>query len=504
MSEQLDNSIQTRPDAGAGAASPIPTEIMGWLSVVANADEAPPYWSRTRDAWLRQFLVTPGADLLVGTVATVAAKVAGTGWYLEGPERTVNLYRRMLLQTSEFGAGWDVMLNKATWDYLSQDAGGWIERIRQGEEGAALGFAALDNAQMYVTGDPDYPAEYRTSFHAEGEKAERQKLHRSQFIRLVDCPSPQERMLGVGFCAVSRALTTARVLMDITRYEREKLSDLPPAGLLLLNNLSENQWKDLQSRYDTRQVQRGNEVWRQVMVAFGLDPSLPLSAELFQFSQLPDAFDKRTQIEIAVYSFALAFRIDPREIWPVSSGTLGTATETEVMHLKARAKGAGLVLTQIERALNDGLSLPSSLVFKFDYQDTEEDAQAIQIAQGKAEFIRRLWEPAGTGEGLIDRDEARAWLVREGLFDEEELLVMDDQGRADDVEAAKSRYALDMGPRVRAYRDGRVLRLERARRRRVWAVPDLALKAAAENYAAGRIDAGALAEYAIGFAVEAQ
>jgi hypothetical protein len=87
-------------------------------------------------------------------------------------------------------------------------------------------------------------------------------------------------MLNVGFCAVSRALTVARILMDIARYEREKLSDLPPAGLLLLNNLSQQQWGDLQKQYDTRQQQRGNTVWRQVMVAFGLDPSVPLSAEV--------------------------------------------------------------------------------------------------------------------------------------------------------------------------------------------------------------------------------
>ena len=502
MSEQLDNSIQTRPDAAVSAASPTTSTLLGWLSVGADADEAPPYWSRSRDIWLRQFVTTPGNDLLAGTVSTVAAKVAGTGWYLEGPERTANLYRKAILQASDFGAGWDVLATKATWDYLTQDQGGWIERIRKGEQGAALGFAHLDNAQMYLTGDPSYPAEYRTSFVAEGEKAGRQQLHRSQFIRLVDAPSPRESLLGVGFCAVSRAMTTARVLMDITPYEREKLSDLPPAGLLLLNNLSEKQWGDLQQKYDTRQEQRGNEIWRQVMVAFGLDPSVPIGAELFQFSNLPEAFDKRTQTEIAIYSFALAFRIDPREIWPVSSGTLGTATEAEVMHLKARAKGAGLVLTQIERALNDGMSLPPSLVFKFDYQDTEEDAQSVEIAQGKADFIRRLWEPSSLGTGIIGTEEARAWLVREGLFDEDELMVMDDQGRADDVEEAKSRYAVDLGPRVRAYRDGRVVRMQR--KARVFAVPDLALKAAAENYAQGRIDADTMAEYAIACAVEAR
>jgi len=488
MTDQaIEQSVQSRPEA----AAPTAQLLSGWLTVIADSDEAPNYWSRTRDTWMRQFVTTPGNDLLVGTVSTVAAKVAGTGWYLEGPERTVNFYRNVLLRASEFGGGWDEMINKMVWDYLTQDAGGWIERIRTGDEGAAIGFAALDNAQMWITGNPEYPAEYGSSFMSSGEKAGRQPVHRSQILHFVDMPSPQERLLGVGFCAVSRALTT---LMDITRYEREKLSDLPPAGMLLLNNMSQNQWADLQASYDTRQQQRGNEIWRQVMVAFGLDPALPLGAELFQFSQLPDAFDKRTQWELAIYSFALAFRIDPREIWPVSSGTLGTATEAQVMHLKARAKGPGLLLTLLERGFNDGLSLPKNINFAFDFQDTEEDQQAIDIAKGKAEFIRRLWEPASMAtEGIVSREEARAWLVREGLFDEEDLLVMDDEGRADDIEAAKSRHAVDMGPRVRLYKSGRKVVLEKARR--VFAVPDVALKAVLDNYRAGTVTAEQLGGY---------
>ena len=397
MTDQLQESIQSRP-SGTGVAAPITDALIGYLRVLANSDEAPPWWSRPRDVWMRQFLAAPGNDLLAGAVATVVAKVSGTGWYLEGPERTCNRYRQILLQESDFGAGWDSLANKVAWDYCTQDAGAWIERIRSGADGAALGFAALDNGQMWITGDPEWPAEYQTSFSADdAEKNERQPLHRSQIIHIVDSPSPQERMLGVGFCAVSRALTTARILMDITRYEREKLSDLPPAGLLMINNMQHKQWKDLQKQYDARQQQKGNQVWRDVMIAFGLDPTVPMSAELFQFSQLPEAFDKRTQTEIAVYSFALAFRIDPREIWPVSSGTLGTATEAQVMHLKARAKGPGLILSLIERGMNDGYSLPRNVNFRFDFQDSEEDAQAIEIAQGKAEFVRRLWEPAGPG-----------------------------------------------------------------------------------------------------------
>jgi hypothetical protein len=483
---ELKRSVQTRPsgDEGGLAASDF---FSTWLQVLSDADEAPPYWSRRRDQWLRDFATAPGNDLLAGTISTVLAKVATTGWYLEGPERTANLYRQMLLERSDFGGGWSQLVQKAVADYLTQDAGGWIERIRlnsRAQDGAAIGFAHLDNERMQIHGDPEYPASY-SPLTGDTEPV---LMHRSQVIHIVDNPSPQENRYNVGFCALSRALATARILMDITRYERERLSDLPPAGLLMINNLSKNQWQDLVTQYDTRQQQRGNQVWRQVMIAFGLDPAVPMSAEMFSFSTLPEHFDRATMTEIAIYSFALAFRIDPREIWPVSAGSLGTATEANVQHVKARGKGAGMLLSEIERHLNDGLSLPPSITFEFDYQDTEEDEQQARIAQMKAEYIRTLAEPFAARGGVVEeaaiitREEARAWLVREGLFDEEDLMTMDDEGRATDTEMAKA-LSVDMGPRVRAYSSGRTVHLEKRRRvYKGWDNPRAAMAALEEAY----------------------
>ena len=484
-------SIQTFQPADAPAGAAVVADLSSsWLTLYSTADDCPIYWSRWRDAWLRNFVYKPGNDLLAGTISTVAAKVATTGWYFEGPERTANFYRRILLEQIGFGAGYMFDIMQGVWDYLTQDAGWSWERIRLGgadHQGAAIGFAHLDAARVFPTLDPEYPVRYND---VEGNPTEADTfplLHRSQVIRIVDSPTPNQLRRGIGFCAVSRALTTAHILMDIATYERERLSDLPPAGLLLINNLTRPQWEDLSKGYDVKQRQQGNRVWRDVMVAFGLDPSLPLKAELMSFRQVPEHFDKKQTTEIAVYSFALAFRVDPRDLWPVSSGTLGTATEAEVMHLKAKAKGPGLILAGIERALNDGLSIPPSLSFKFDFQDTDEDEQGARIAQLKAQFVNTLFAPPmGQMEGILTREEARAWLVRQKLFDEEELpaivqateQVAEDVEAAknllpkaeyhpgggapvaEDVEAAKNLLHLDMGPKSRVYNDGRVIRLE--------------------------------------------
>jgi len=82
--------------------------------------------------------------------------------------------------------------------------------------------------------------------------------------------------------------------------------------------------------------------------------------------------------------------------------------------------------------------------------------------------------------------------VREGLFSEEDLMTMDDEGRATDTEQAKAWHRLDMGPRVRAYQDGHIVHLEK--RRRTWKLDGTLMGTIKSNYAAGRISPDDLGE----------
>lgn len=435
-------------------------------SFLAAMDECPPYWSRSRDQWLREFVYRTGNDLLAGVMATAINKCVATGFVLEGPERTVNLYRDIILRRSEFGAGYAKLQGKNAFDFFSQDAGAFQERIRTAPTdtiGAAMGFAHFDAARCYLTGQTEYPVEY---VDVEGGV---HRLHHSQVQRFTDTPSPQETLYGVGFCSVSRAITTAHILVDIARYKRERLSDLPPAGILLLNNLEKSKWEDMQSQYDAQERNKNNTTWRNVMVAFGLDPAIPATAELFEFSRLPEHFNEPEAVRIAVLSLALAFNMDVSEIWSILGGQMGSAREADVQHIKARGKGPGAFLTETERGWNDGLSLPANIVFKYDFADAEEDQLAAEIADTKATTIRKLWEPSQTtGAGIITTDEARQWLQLEGLVSDDLMTqgMMADEATAEDTERAKSLIRIDESPMCRAYSDGRIVRLEH--RPQIW------------------------------------
>ncbi len=477
-----------------GASDQIVTYL---LTVGATLEVPPSYGTATRDQWIANFIHLPGNDLLAGAISTVAAKIVATGWYVEGPIQLATLARMMLLFWSrgEAGQGWDSFLFPLAEGYLTRDFGGSLELLRSSatdHDGPAMGYAHLDESKCRLTSDEDYPLIYR---HTERGDI---KVHYSQCARIVDMPSGQQRYKGLGFCSTSRALTTAQVLMDVVTYKRERLSDLPPAGLLLLDNLSQTQWDDLVTKYDARQRNEGNRVWRDVMIALGVDPAYPTRADFVEFAKLPEHFDEKAATEIAVYSFALAFREDPREFWPVSAGPLGTATEAEIQARKARGKGEGIIYTAIERQLNRPEALPPGVTFHFDFQDDEEDKLRAEINDRKTLWIRRLWEaspnrfggfnaggfaqegeemeeleegeegkegeeggegflpaqpmqPMPPNEGIISTEQAQQLLVREGVLPADVVGLTVDTDRFYDSRC--------FGPRVRVYQDGTVRKL---------------------------------------------
>lgn len=470
-------------------------------------DEVAPWWSPMRDLNLREFWRQPGNDILQGATSSMTKKFKSMSWVLEGPERVVRQYQPRLAN-AEFGKGWGRLLDKSLQDYFTQDKGAFWELIGQGDpagpiEGAVLGLAHLDSALCQLTGDPVYPVLFHNP-----KSNKPHKLHATRAVHLVDMPSPNELMNDVGFCATSRVIASAQVLLKLAKYKNEKLSDLPPAGLLLFNNIMPSQWEDQKSDYNRERRKLGQETWANVMTFFGLDPSQPVTAEFTSFANLPDQFDERSAIDIYVNIVALAFGVDIREFWPLSAGSLGTAAETLVQHQKARGKGVGEVISTLERAINWKI-LPPSVSFRFDFRDDEEDAQRADIAKKKIEAIMAMWKPPSQGmqvEGFtppVSRLEIRQMLADQVAYFHEDFLEVDvtDNIEASDTDQEEKMWrGLGLGPRLMIDDQGRIKRpsqAAKARRQAIGQRVDEVLVMAEKNYRAGAISAEQLAEFAL-------
>ncbi|MDY6960270.1 MAG: hypothetical protein SVK08_14055, partial [Halobacteriota archaeon] len=97
------------------------------------------------------------------------------------------------------------------------------------------------------------------------------------------------------------------------------------------------------------------------------------------FSEIPESFERDTVVTQYINTLALDFGVDVREFWPVSSSSLGTASESEIQHMKAKGKGPGEFISVTERNLN--AEFPETVQFEYDTQDIGEDKIAAEVAQ---------------------------------------------------------------------------------------------------------------------------
>lgn len=373
------------------AAQPTGGVFRWWFSHPDDHTGIETWWSPRRDSDLRDFWMLPGNDILQGAISSMVKWGTTLPWLLEGPKRRIPQFQTML-SDSEFGQGWAQLISKTLIDYYTQDKGATWELIGAGQpdgplEGSVVGIAHLDSQFVQLTGDPIYPILFLNP-----KDGSAHKIHATRVVRFVDMPSPNELMNGIGFCAVSRVIASSQVLLKLAQFKNEKLSDMPQAGLLLLNNIMPSQWDDVTSDHERGRRKLGQEIWSNIMTLFSIDPAQPATANFVDFASIPEGFDELQSTNIYVNIVALSFGVDPREFWPMTGGALGTAKESETMAQKAKGKGKGDVISMLERAVN-WFILPENIHFGFDNQDDEEDKLRADINDTKVKTIMSMFIP---------------------------------------------------------------------------------------------------------------
>jgi len=377
-----------------------------------SADGVAPCWEDgDRDWWLRYFWRQFGNDLLQAFLAASVAKVVTQNFTIEGPEKKAEMYHRIIRDEFDFGKGYTHGLQRGVVDYYTQDNGWFIERLRSGPSdhtGPCLGLAHLDSQRMHPSGNDEFPYYY---LDVGGEY---HLMHKSQYIRIVDMPDSATLQYGDerGFCALSRALSTAMILSMLVTMKREKLSDLPPSAIAVFNNINRKQFESALTMHSLKEDHKGNVVWRSVLPLFGIDPAHPAALDFISFREVWEGFEERTAWDIAAYSFAAAWRMDVREVWPASQGPLGTGKEAEVQHQKAKSKSTGLLFTSLERSFNSKDTLPADVNFKFQIQDADEEQQKIAIHKEYISNIKTMQDAGAT----LSPEEVRYLLIQQKVL----------------------------------------------------------------------------------------
>ena len=353
--------------------------------------------------------------ILAGAVASLCAKVSALDWQLTGGRNIVTRYHPMLAE-AEDGAGWNYLLERWTQDYLITDLGGVLELAREGSLGPVGAIYHVDSARCALTGNANFPLRYVPDY---GEKNLHDiPLRPGDFSRIVDMPASSERRLGLGFCGVSRALKSARLLTALYRYEDEQLSDLPPQGVVAITGMTLDEVNTAFDLYEQKNASREKTTFKGVLwLASQASPHQPIDVKVTPFANLPAHLNRTEMVTQYINILALTFGVDSREFWPVSQGPLGTGKEAEIQAQKAKGKGFGKLVAAQERAINWDV-LPQGVQFAYDLKDSEDDLLRETIREKAFGNLRKLWEPSLAGEGLLTTEEARRLLVEEGLLPE--------------------------------------------------------------------------------------
>jgi hypothetical protein len=474
--KELSIQARAKEEAATGAG-------IWWFGRQDNENIIAPWWSEDRDRNLRDFWMLEGNDILQGAISSLLKKFKAMNWLLEGPQTRVK-ERQEILISADFGAGWGNLLGKVLTDYLTQDKGGFIELIGEGRpdgpmKGLPLGMAHLDAQFCQLTGDVSFPVIFHSTSTGQSHK-----LHATRVAHVVDMPSPNEDMNGIGFCGTSRVIASSQVLLKLAQYKNEKLSDLPQSGLLLLNNITQQKWDDVTAEHERGRRKLGQELWQNIITLLGFDPAQPITADFISFANLPDNI------------LALSFGVDPREFWPITEGRLGSGAETTIQHQKAKGKLVGEVTSMIERVVNWQV-LPPNTHFTFDFQDDEEDKLRSEINDATTETIMRMYQGDEINPPPATRLEIRQMLADNTDYFLEDFLQVDitEEEELTDTEREAKAY---FGKPICLDRYGK-----QYQRGIKWKEQNTSLlEMAEENYRQGLIDIETLLDYRLGMVID--
>ncbi len=426
----VNNSVQT---ADINTQKPASATDGAWdmWGVIPHAEIISPWGWRRRDRELRTLSYAVHNGLFQGAIAALIMKVQATPWEVKGGRNLARYYQDML-QASDFH-DWETWIARELWDFLTQDFGAVTEIIGTGNaskgiSGRVLGIAHMDSLSCYSTKSADFPIIYWNE-----EDNAMHQMHQTRVHRMTDMVSPQRRAYGTGISALSRYLSDANVDILLGRHDNEMLSDLPPAGLLAVSGMVDNQWTDAVANFENNRRADGQNVFRSTMVLHAIDPANPLKIESIPFSTLPQNFDSFKFVEMHVNKLALALGIDPQDIWPLSGQALGTGTQSTILHSKAQGKMFGRILQMITRFINRKV-LPDGLEFQFKFKDTEADSERANTA--------KLWVDMVNSASFLSSEEKRKLIaqevepIRDVITDEngEVVALPDDDPKADDQE----------------------------------------------------------------------
>lgn len=442
LKEAQDNSIQGRAEAnhlvsGSDVGSPLQAFYFPIMGVGAAADAIPdwnPLYPNLRDKQLQRF--AQSETMMAAAKHSLTSRMQTLNYTVNGPDSAKEKAQK-LLDAPGFGDSFDMFVGKLSEDLLTADNGGFIEKFGPGRPDGPLafnqvtGFGHLDSRQCWRTFDPDYPVIYTNPY-----TNKKHRLHYSRVIMLSDNPVSSEIARNIGFCAVSRALTWARIARDMTTYKGEKISGRFTRALGVISGVTQRQFSEAMEANDETGYGKGWVIYKGIpfLVAPGLEAGEKIDIALQDLASIPDGFDAEREMTMYAYILAWAFGVDAREFWPATASG-ATRADAEVQNIKAQRRGIGSLTQLIEWGIRQ--CLPESVKFEFDVTDESQEKAQEEVKRAKLQNWSLMVQ-----RGALNGLQMQALALAAGIVDADVLENLDIPATSDTATAANPSDAM--------------------------------------------------------------
>ena len=420
--ETLSESVQVQPEPIGGLPFQGGLIQAFTLAMASVADSVVP-WGRNprlRDRQLREFW--PTESFLAGAVANVSFRNAAFDWEIVSPSDSIETAVTEMLRGAIAGDtyGWVPFIEKISQDLYTQDNGAFIELIRdpsmdanskfQGAMAPVIGIAHLDSNMCYRTGNAEFPVIYRDRYENE------HKLAWYQVIPISDYPTSIERLNGIGYCAVTRALRLAQIMKSISLYKDEKISGRHFKTIYLVGGVSRTEIDDAKKRGHEEADNKGQARYMDPIILASLDPEKPVSVANLDFASLPDGFDFNQEMQWYISGLALDFGVDYQEFAPLPGGAIGSSAQSLILHRKSSGKGPATFMRTLTEAFKNYGVLPRNAEMIFNDKNEQDELDKATLRKMFQEEMAMALR-----DGFIDSDSARKLGISRGFYTRSEL-----------------------------------------------------------------------------------
>jgi hypothetical protein len=406
--------------------------------VIFEGDRVPAWWSPWRDRWLWQRMV--GSDVLSSAIFSTSARLSSVPINVVPNDPTNRMHRRL--------SQWSDMLLKHYWsqiafqaavEWQTQDNGCFVEIMGAGDPGGpieptkipgtqdyifATGLRILDSQSVQRTGDDTYPILYR--YRPIGGVEKLYKFHKTRVVAISQMPSTRSGMFGVGLSGASRAIRSILQLDDVDMLQQEIMGSRPISQLVFSRGISAEAIRDAFIKADERALEEARlasserkRTARSVFVSAEgpADQVRAASVEMLDLKRLPESYDPKVNMELAINVVSMALGFDPRELWP-GTATGATRADAEVQQQKSMVKTPGIWMNTWRTELNQKWC-PWPCSITFDEQDDAQDMLRAEIHKIHADTIAQYM-----ASGSIDFETAWQMMMENGDISERQYLAL--------------------------------------------------------------------------------